>query len=411
MNNFYDVIVVGAGPSGLFCAYNIAKSGLKVLLLEKNKVAGKKLLLSGQGQCNLTQDGNILDFLKHYPEKERFMKHSLLSFTNIELIKFFESSGVACFVNEKQKVFPKSLNASDVCDCLVYKCERSGVIIKYGRVVTDVEINEEGNYYVYVGSKQFSAKSVCLATGGKSYPKTGSTGDGFNFAVSLGHKIKLPRPALSPFTISGFQFRDCAGISFKDAKVKLLVENGKPKVMTGDLLLTHKGLSGPVVLHLSRYATDGDSLLVTFVDEHNQEYFRDYFFKECTKCRKKNLNNFLSQFVPKRIVNVLIKSVGVENNVCVSQLNKSTLQHICSLLSGYPMQIKNVGDLNVAMATAGGVDCNEVYPKTMESKIRSGLYFIGELLDIDGDTGGYNLQAAFSTAKIAAESIIKRQEK
>lgn len=402
----YDVIVVGAGPAGLFAALHIAKAGLKIALIEKNNEAGRKLLLSGQGQCNLTQDGDIADFITHYGDKERFVRSALYMFSNGDLREYFDERSVPSFVNEQGKVFPVSLKATEVRDVLLKECKDNGVHLCYSCAVESIDYN--GDIFELNTEKfLFKANKLIVATGGKSFPKTGSSGDAYDWAKKLGHSIISPRPSLTAFSIDSYKFSNYAGISFKDVPVSLDKLNGKKHKLHGDLLLTHKGISGPVILHLSRYADAGDTLRVSFVSERNVELFKQKFMDICGRERQVTMRNVLQRYLAKRFADCLLDLAQIKLDAIISQLNKKQIKLVCEFLCEFPMEIKSVGDFSVAMATAGGISCKEINPKTMESKLCKNLYFIGEVLDVDGDTGGYNLQWAFSSAYLAAKSIEK----
>jgi predicted Rossmann fold flavoprotein len=407
MGKTFDAIVIGAGPAGMFAAQLLASGGLTVLLFEKNDTAGKKLLLSGQGQCNLTHAGRIEDFFCRYPEKERFVKHALYAFDNNRLLEFFQAAGITFFTDDNGKIFPGSRKADEIRKCLVNNCRMSDVKVNYNAFVSKLERLEDGAYKVSSQKKDFISRNLLVATGGKSYPATGSTGDGYNFARFLGHNIVAPRPALSSFVIDKYPFRNCAGISFKNIKVKLIPKKNQPVTMSGALLLTHKGLSGPVILHLSRYASDGDQLRINFTQEQKKEKSKEDFLNVCTVERSLSVRTLFKRFLPERIADRLLSEAGVSTGTVLSQLNKKNLLDLCTLLCDFPMRIKSAGNFDEAMVTSGGVDCREIEPRSMESKLHKGLYFIGEVLDVDGESGGYNLQFAFSSAYAAAQNILK----
>jgi len=407
MGKIYDAIIIGAGPAGLFAAQLLAGGGLEVLLLERNDTAGKKLLLSGQGQCNLTHAGRIEDFFCHYPEKERFVKHSLYAFDNNRLMELFQAAGITFFTDDNGKIFPRSKKAAEIRECMVNNCLLAGVKVEYNAFVSKLECPGNSAYKVFSKKKHFTSRNLLIATGGRSYPATGSTGDGYNFAKFLGHNIVTPRPALASFVIDKYHFRNCAGISFKNIEVKLIPQKTPAVTMNGDLLLTHKGLSGPVILHLSRYANDGDQLLINFTQEQNKEKFKADFLNVCSEERNLFIRTLLKRFLPERLADAVLAEAEVSTGAVLSQLNKKNLLYLFTLLCEFPMCIKSAGNFDEAMVTAGGVDCREIEPRSMESKLYKGLYFIGEVLDVDGESGGYNLQFAFSSAYAAAQNILK----
>ena len=407
MGKTFDAIIIGAGPAGLFAAQLLAGGGLQVLLLEKNDTAGEKLLLSGQGQCNLTHAGRIEDFFCHYPKKERFVKHSLYAFDNNRLLELFQTTGITFFTDDNGKIFPRSKKAAEIRECMLNNCLLAGVKLEYNASVSKLTRPGDGTYKVFSKKNHFISLNLLIATGGRSYPATGSTGDGYNFARFLGHNIVTPRPALASFVIDRYPFHNCAGISFKNIKAKLIPQKIHTVTMSGDMLLTHKGLSGPVILHLSRYASDGDQLRINFTQEQNKEKFKADFLDVCSEERSLSVRTLLKRFLPERIADTLLAEAGVSTGTVLSQLNKKNLLDLCTLLCDFPMRIKSAGNFDEAMVTAGGVNCKEIEPRSMESKLHKGLYFIGEVLDVDGESGGYNLQFAFSSAYAAAQKILK----
>lgn len=402
----YDIIIVGAGPAGLFAAANIIdKKDKKVLILEKNEMAGKKLLLSGAGQCNYTNNCEVSEFLQKYGDKGRFIKTALYNFTNHDAIEFFNKNNLKSTVREDGKVFPSSFRARDVLDLLI-NCADYAEILLNSRVEKVSYHEYKELFYVKTGQNSFTGKNLIIATGGKSYPNTGSTGDGYDFAKSLGHTILEPKPALTPVYVVNYPFRDLSGISFENIKVSLWKDNKKAHEFTGDFLFTHLNISGPVIINNSKHMNPGDILKINFTSFYNEEEFKIYFENLIASSGKLNIKTALKELnMPRRFFEKILEMAGIDENLSCSQLNKDSRKKLIQLLAFHPMEIKNLGDYHIAMVTKGGVSTKEMNPKTMESKKIPGLYFAGEVLDYDGDTGGFNIQAAFSTAKLAAENI------
>jgi predicted Rossmann fold flavoprotein len=408
MYDRYDVIVIGTGPAGLFTAMSI--NNKKVLLLEKNSEPGKKLLMSGAGQCNYTNSCGIEDFLNKYGDKGRFLKPALYNFTNKDAIKFFQTEGVDSIVREDKKVFPNTLKSRDILNVLINKCKRKGVEIKYNLGVENIQYDKENKFFIVNSmDKVFSSSIIVIATGGKSYATTGSTGDGHLFAEWLSHTIVSTAPALAPVYVENYKFSQLSGISFDNISITLWRENKKINQFFGDLLLTHKNLSGPVIINNSRYIEKGDILKINFTQHANYNEFKNAFEQKILSSGKSNLKTLIREFnVPKRFVDRIMELANVEEDKICSELNKESRKKIIELLSNCPMIVQTIGDYNIAMVTKGGVSTSEINAKTMESKIIENLYFVGEVLDIDGDTGGYNIQAAFSTGKLVGDSINKK---
>ncbi|HKM01012.1 MAG TPA: NAD(P)/FAD-dependent oxidoreductase [Sedimentibacter sp.] len=404
----YDVIIIGAGPAGLFVAANIKNK--KVLIIEKNKTPGKKLKLSGAGQCNYTNNCEINELLQKYGDKGRFIKTALYNFTNQNTINFFKENGLDSIIREDNKVFPYSFKAADVLNVLIDCTKHAEILLNTS--VDKVSYDENKKlFYIKTDTATYACHNLIISTGGKSYPNTGSTGDGYRFAESLGHSIVEPKPALTPVYVENYQFNELSGISFESIKISLFKNNKKTKEFTGDLLFTHVNISGPVIINNSRYMEAGDILKINFTSFINEDEFRIYF-ENLISSSKTNIKTALKELnLPKRLIEKVLQLCSVDENLSCSQLNKNSRKNLMELLSAYPMEIRNLGDYNIAMVTKGGVSTREINQKTMESKKIPRLYFAGEVVDYDGDTGGFNIQGAFSTAKLVADQVNKNSEK
>lgn len=404
----YDVIIIGAGPAGLFVAANIKNK--KVLIIEKNKTPGKKLKLSGAGQCNYTNNCEINELLQKYGDKGRFIKTALYNFTNQNTINFFKENGLDSIIREDNKVFPYSFKAADVLNVLIDCTKHAEMLLNTS--VDKVSYDENMKlFYIKTDTATYACHNLIISTGGKSYPNTGSTGDGYRFAESLGHSIVEPKPALTPVYVENYQFNELSGISFESIKISLFKNNKKTKEFTGDLLFTHVNISGPVIINNSRYMEAGDILKINFTSFINEDEFRIYF-ENLISSSKTNIKTALKELnLPKRLIEKVLQLCSVDENLSCSQLNKNSRKNLMELLSAYPMEIRNLGDYNIAMVTKGGVSTREINQKTMESKKIPRLYFAGEVVDYDGDTGGFNIQGAFSTAKLVADQVNKNSEK
>ena len=403
----WDLIVVGAGPAGLFCAAQASGGGRKVLVLEKKRTPGRKLLISGSGRCNITHDGDIRAFLDHYAGAGRFLRPSLLGFTNLDLVAFFEERGLPMITLEGGKVFPATQRSRDVLAVLLAEGEARGVEIAGGKTVTSIEKSED-EFLVACGDDIHRSRFLVIATGGRSYPATGSSGDGYSFAEALGHRIVEVGPALAHVRTRDYPFPDLAGISLPGARVSIF-RGRKVKEGAGDVLFTHDGLSGPGILDLSRYIRAGDMLRVSFSGERRREEMDDWLIERSQKDGPRNLRSVLAEMeIPARLVSKVLEVLQIPQDLKCASMTRGMRTGLADHLSGFPMEVEAVGGFDSAMATRGGVDLREIDPKTMESRLVSGLYFAGEVLDVDGDSGGYNLQAAFSTGALAGRSIRKR---
>jgi len=403
--DFHTLIVIGGGPAGLFCALRAAGTKGNVLVLEKNPSPGRKLLLSGSGQCNVTHDGDILSFLTHYGDNGRFIKPALLNFQNRDLLAFFSEQGLPLAVEPGGKVFPVSRSAGNVLDILLRECSARKVDIRCGDPVLDISRRDKG-FLIRTGRKSFGAAKVAIATGGITYPQTGSTGDGLKFAKSLGHRVTEVGPALTAAIIRDYAFTALAGISFTAVPISLIRAGQKVRHHFGDLLFTHKGLSGPGILDFSRYIKPGDTLRVSFLPGMDQQQAEKILLAGSQAAGNRQLKKILAAFgLPDRFCRRLLELAGMEPDQTGAHLTREGRSAILGLLTGYPFIVSRLAGISEAMVTRGGVALDEIHPKTMESRLVPGLYFIGEVLDIDGDTGGYNLQAAFSTAALAAKKM------
>ena len=401
----FDVIVIGAGPAGLFTAITCAGKGLRVCLLEKKATPGLKLLISGTGQCNITHAGPIGDFLGHYGEKARFVRPSLYGFTNSDLVFFFETHGLRLKEVNAGKIFPESLNSKDILRVLINECMKQKVTIVYNSGVTEIAKTAD-SFEISSSDCQYMAKDVIIATGGRSYPSTGSTGDGYALAQSFGHTIIDVAPSLTPVYIQDYFFSSCAGISLDQATIHLYRKGKKIRQTVGDLLFTHKGLSGPGIIDFSRNILKGDTVKLSLVDFKNTEEFEKDFLAEVSVNGKKLLKNLLTRYeIPERLILAIFELFGISLEIKSADLDKKTRKLIVESLMELPFVVDRLGGFKEAMATRGGVNLSEVNPNTLESRIVKGLYFVGEVLDIDGDTGGYNIQFACSSGVLAGKNI------
>lgn len=403
----YDIIIIGAGPAGLMCAACI-NSGIKTVILEKMPDAGRKLSISGSGQCNLTHSGDVRSFLKAYGKNGLFLKKALYNFPNSAVSDFFAKKRVALIEREDGKMFPVSMRSADVISALKNEITSKGHRIFTGSPATSVNYSStEGCFKITSGGETFISRAVVIATGGRSYPATGSSGDGYRFAASLGHSIAELSPALVPLTVKNWKMAELSGISFKNAVI--FIKNGGSKISRqGELLITHKGLSGPLVLDISRYLEMKDSVTVNFHGELNTETAMEQIYDIFSSSPGTKASNTLYRIgIPQNFSTALLEIAGVDLSTLCGSVSKKQIRNISERLCMNTMEVIK-GPFDIAMATSGGIELDEVDPSTMGSEKVKGLYFCGEVLDIDGDTGGYNIQAAFSTAFTAASDINRK---
>ncbi|MFA5221996.1 MAG: NAD(P)/FAD-dependent oxidoreductase [Methanoregula sp.] len=405
----YDVAVIGGGPAGLFCAAKTAGSGCRVVLLEKNTSPGAKLLLSGSGQCNITHAGEIREFLPHYPGQEKFIRPALFGFSNRDLIAFFRERGLEMMTEERGKVFPQSRSAADVLAILMDECRRRGVEIRCGNAVTEITTTPEG-FLITTPLITVRSGVLVIATGGASYPKTGSTGDGYRFAGSLCQPVTEIAPGLTPLLIRDFPFAALMGISFEDMRFSVWREHRKLSDYHGDVLFTHLGLSGPGILDASRDIRPDDEVRLSFAGKMTREEFVQDLVTRAAENPTWQLRTILAAYpVPERLNRKLLMLSGIPDDIKCAHFSAAMRSKLATLCTEFPLTVSAPGGFSVAMVTRGGVAREGVNKKTMESTTVPHLYFAGEVLDIDGDTGGYNLQAAFSTGYLAAQGIREKR--
>jgi predicted Rossmann fold flavoprotein len=371
---------------------------------------GKKLLLSGTGQCNITHNGEMRDFLTHYGDHGKLLKPALFSFTNKALISFFQERGLSTMTEENGKVFPETRQSGDVLAVLLNECKTRGVEIRCGEPVTAITRQSEG-FEIVTPNATYRSTITVITTGGASYPKTGSTGDGYKFSQSLGQPVTETAPALTPLLIRNFPFAALAGISFEEMSFSAWRGGKKVGEYKGDVLFTHLGVSGPGILDASRYIQPDDVIKLSFVGTMKREEFTADLLRRVQENRTWQVSTILAGYpIPERLNRKLLKISGIPDDLKCNHFSAEQRTRLVTNCTEFPMTVTAPGGYAVAMVTRGGVALDGVNMKTMESKIVPNLYFAGEVLDIDGDTGGYNLQAAFSTGYLAAEGIRKRLE-
>lgn len=401
----YDVIIIGAGPAGLFAGLSIENK--KVLILEKNNLAGRKLIISGAGQCNYTNSCSIDEFLKKYNEKEKFIKPSIYNLTNDDIIEFFKNCNVESIIRDDKKVFPKSLKSNDILEALLKKCKENNVDILYNEDVKKVNyMSLEKKFSIETSKDVYCSDSLIISTGGKSYMNTGSTGDGYVFSKKLGHNITRIKQSLSPVYVYGYKFRDLSGISFKNISLSLWRKNKKVNQFEGDLLFTHTNLSGPIIINNSRYMEIDDVIKINYISHiGNSDEAQKYLENEILYSKNSLKSVLTSLNIPKRFIDKVLDMSNIDINISSGNLKKEDRKILIKLLCCQEFVVEKLGGYNTSMSTCGGVDTKEVSSKTMESKLIKNLYFAGEILDIDAQTGGFNIHGAMAMGKLAAKSI------
>ncbi len=406
----YDVIVVGAGAAGLMAAGQAAQMRAKTLLLEKMERTGRKIFISGKGRCNLTNTAPIPEFIEHFGKNGRFLRQAFHRFFSPDLIEFFESGGVATITERGGRVFPASEFAQDIIDALEKWNRRKGVEIRLHAEVDRLVIEEGQVVGVAIGPSVLNSKTVIVTTGGASYPGTGSTGDGYLFAKSAGHKIIPIRPALVPLTTAGDTAQKCQGLSLRNVAVTVWVNKKKTDQDFGEMLFTHFGVSGPIILSLSGKMVDAlrqkkrVEISIDLKPGLDEAKLDARLQRDLDANGKKQFQTILKGLLPQKIIPVCLELTEISSEKVCHQITAKERQRLRNWLKDFRLQIAGHRSFRQAIITAGGVDTREVDPRTMASRLVGGLYFAGEVLDINADTGGYNLQAAFSTGWLAGQS-------
>ncbi len=404
-----NFLIVGAGAAGLFAGITAARRGLSVVLVEKMERPGRKLLITGKGRCNVCNCCTIEEFLPNVMSNPRFLYSCLNNLNPYEVMGFFEELGVPLKVERGQRVFPESDRAMDVVDALVDECRKLGCKFIQGSVKELLLEDGAVNGVVTAEGREFHADSVLLCTGGKSYPATGSTGDGYALAKQAGHTVTKLKPSLVPIVTKEGYCADMMGLSLKNVVLTVTDKNNGKLAYSemGEMLFTHFGVSGPLVLSascrmdgdLSRYALEIDLKPALSEEQLDARLLRDF-----EQFKNKAFANSLSLLLPRKMIPVVVKLSGIPGETKVNQITREQRMKLISVIKGFPFSAKCFRPIEEAIVTAGGVNVSEVSPKTMESKLCKNLYFAGELLDVDAYTGGYNLQIAFSTAYAAASA-------
>ena len=397
------IAVIGGGAAGLMAAGTAHAGGAEVILFEKNKKLGRKLAITGKGRCNVTNACSENEFLSNVVTNPRFLYSAINAFSSDDTQSFFESRGVKLKVERGNRVFPVSDRAYDIVDSLGSYASKVKIVHEK---VTEIKATPEGIAGVTAGGAFYPADAVIVCTGGVSYPLTGSEGDGYRFAEALGHTVVSPRPALVP--IDTFERYDLAGLSLKNVRLTLSLNGKKVYSELGEMLFTHTGISGPLVLTASSYmnkATVKDyKISIDLKPALDKNTLDRRLLSDFEKYSHKNFDNSLGDLLPIRLIPVIIRLSGIDEKKKVYEITKEERLKLLELLKDFPLSPKEFRPIDEAIVTSGGVSVKERDPRTMESKIIPGLYFAGEVIDVDALTGGFNLQIAFSTAFLAAQS-------
>lgn len=403
------VAVIGAGASGLMAAYAAAANGNDVTVFEKNEKSGKKIYITGKGRCNLTNAVSPQEFLQNVVSNPKFLSGSIYSFPPEQTISFFESQGLRLKTERGNRVFPASDKASDVTKNLEKACKNVGVKFNFNNNVQSINILNSTVSDIIVNNNAVSFDKVIVCTGGISYPLTGSTGDGYKFAENCGHKIISLKPALCGLNLKGKYFTEMQGLSLKNVALTVFYNGKAVKNLFGEMLFTHFGVSGPLILTVSsiinRFDLNNVQLSLDLKPALTTELLDERLLRDFNSAPNKSLSVIMKGLLPSSLISEILRRSGVNGDKKVNSVSKAERTALLTVIKNFDMLVSSLRSFDEAIVTSGGVDVKEVNPKTMESKLIKGLYFCGEVLDVDAFTGGFNLQIAFATGFAAGNSI------
>ena len=417
------VVVIGGGPAGMMTAISATENGDKVVLIEKMSSLGRKLLITGKGRCNITSSLDMQDFIKNTPGNGKFLYSAFKNFTNLDIIKFLKEQGLEVKEERGNRIFPVTDKSKDVLECFIRKLKELKVEIVYDTKAEEILVQETtDNLKKVIGVRtnkgKIMADKVVLATGGKSYPLTGSTGDGYKIAKNLGHNVTPILPSLVPLEIFEVEkSKQMQGLSLKNVEIKVVdVENNKTIYQDfGEMIFTHFGVSGPIILsssaHLVRYKNIEQKLKngkielkIDFKPALSEEKLDNRILRDFQESKNKEFKNSLDKLLPKKLINSVIYESKINPEKRVNEITKQERKNLIKVLKSFKLTIKGFRPIDEAIITSGGIDVKDINPKTMESKIVKGLYFAGEIIDVDSYTGGFNLQIAYSTGHLAGSN-------
>lgn len=412
-NQIYDVVIVGGGPAGLFSAIFSSLRGKKTVICERNSFCGKKLNITGKGRCNITNNCDNQTFLSNVTKNSKFLYKAISSFSTSNLMDYFESIGVPLKTERGNRVFPVSDKAKDITNALVREAKKKDVNFIYERVKKIKKIIDENNQELFLISFKDSkttiiSNSVIVCTGGVSYPLTGSTGDGYKFAKDFGHTIIPPIPSLVPLESSDTVCKVAMGLSLKNVGVKFVTKSGKILFSDiGEMLFTHFGVSGPLVLSASAHLNnlkEQTTLYIDFKPALDENTLDKRLLRIFSESQNKDFINCLDSLLPQKIIEHIVIRSGILPRKKVNSITKDERKSLVHVIKNFAINISSFRPIDEAIITSGGINVKEINPSTMESKIVKGLYFAGEIIDVDCYTGGFNLQVAFSTGYVAGNN-------
>jgi len=403
------VAIVGGGAAGLMAAYAAAKNGNSVTVFEQNEKCGKKIYITGKGRCNVTHDCSPEEFLQNVVSNSKFLTSCIFNFPPEKCVEFFENGGLKLKLERGGRYFPVSDKASDVTKCLENYCRNQSVVFHFNEKVLSFGVLRSTVRGITTVKGDYSFDEVIICTGGLSYPLTGSTGDGYEFAKEAGHNVTELKPALCGINLKGDFYKNLQGLTLKNVRLSVSCNGKRIKEFFGEALFTHFGISGPIVLSASsiinRLDLDKVRLSLDFKPALNEEQLENRILRDFEAAKNKSVFNVLKELLPVALIPEVLRRSGVSEDKKVNSVTKSERLRILTTVKNFDMQTASLRGFSEAIVTAGGVDVKQINPKTMESKIIKGLRFCGEVLDVDAFTGGFNLQIAFATGYAAGNSI------
>ena len=412
------VVVIGGGPAGMMAAIAASQNGDKVILIEKMKSLGRKLLITGKGRCNITSSLPIEDFIKNTPGNGKFLYSSYKRYTNKDIIKFLKEEGLEVKEERGNRIFPITDKSQDVLNSFVRRLKKNKVEIHYEEKAEEILCDDKVAIGVKTNKEKIFADKIILATGGKSYPLTGSTGDGYNMAKKLGHSITKINPSLVPLEIYEKNIcKELQGLSLKNVSIKIIDDDNGKNIYEdfGEMLFTHYGVSGPIILsssaHLVRYKNIEEKyknkkirLIIDFKPALSEQKLESRILRDFEELKNKQYKNSLDKLLPQKLIPIIIEESKIEASKKVNEITKVERRMLVNLLKNFNVHIEKLRPIDEAIITSGGINIKEINPKTMSSKLIKNLYFAGEIIDVDGYTGGFNLQIAYSTGYVAGLS-------
>ncbi|MBU4360983.1 NAD(P)/FAD-dependent oxidoreductase [Patescibacteria group bacterium] len=407
-----DLIVIGGGPAGMILAGRAAENSARVLLLEKNEKLGVKLLITGKGRCNIANaEADIKKIIQQFGKNGKFLYSALYQFNAQKIVDFFENLGVKTKTERGNRIFPVSNKSADILNALIKYLKKNKVKIRTNSEVKDIVVKKNIIQKIILKSgEELIAKNYAICTGGKSYPATGASGDGYKWLKKMGHNIILPTPSLVPIILKEKYIKDLEGLSLKNVNISVFQNNKKQDERFGEAIFTANGMSGPIILDMSKKINEllnkGQVILkIDFKPALEFKILDKRIQNDFSKMKNKMFKNSLDLLLPKKMILVIIKLSKIDGEKKTNSITKEERNRLLHLLKDFKLEVKKIDGFNKAIVTAGGVDLKEINPKTMKSKIINNLFIAGEVLDLDGPTGGYNLEASWSTGYCAGDNF------